>query len=391
MGPRQPGTTTLSLRMIRKTDQGTFPWPGGPVCQREATITEPMSNHRTVSIKDVAKVAGVGLATVSRVINDGPGVSPSMRQRVTAAIRSTGYLPINTTEMPPTPGAPGTRTRQTIEVIYQQRFHLGCLSEVAPVFEAILEGFEDAAAAVDLELSVRRQPIDGGDWPVPDPRCIGRLYFGRQPGQMPPDTYQHLLPSVWVLGQPESWFDGDEVYLDHPAVGTLAAREVLRLGHRDCLIVGTANGSPLDPSSARCQSFMTTFAAEGGTSSGVFNARFLIADRQTNRIDQELLAEVLERHLQDHGWPGAIFVQADMFLPNLYKVLGKALPPGQRMPLVISANNEPRYRRRLDPKPVIIDIHAEATGRLAVETLAWRLRHPKAPARRMSLRPTVLT
>lgn len=46
----------------------------------------------TVGIKDVARVAGVSPATVSRVLA-GRAVDPDMRDRVTAAVQDTGYRP----------------------------------------------------------------------------------------------------------------------------------------------------------------------------------------------------------------------------------------------------------------------------------------------------------
>lgn len=45
------------------------------------------------TIYDVAKLAGVGLGTVSRVLNNSPAVKDSTRQRVQAAIRQLEYTP----------------------------------------------------------------------------------------------------------------------------------------------------------------------------------------------------------------------------------------------------------------------------------------------------------
>ncbi|GAA3820592.1 LacI family DNA-binding transcriptional regulator [Streptomyces phyllanthi] len=45
------------------------------------------------SIKDVAAEAGVSVATVSRVLNDHPSVSPEARARVLAAVETLGYRP----------------------------------------------------------------------------------------------------------------------------------------------------------------------------------------------------------------------------------------------------------------------------------------------------------
>ncbi|MEY4159506.1 MAG: putative HTH-type transcriptional repressor ExuR [Pseudomonadota bacterium] len=46
-----------------------------------------------VTIEDVAKAAGVGRQTVSRVINNGPNVKPALRQRVQSIIEDLGYSP----------------------------------------------------------------------------------------------------------------------------------------------------------------------------------------------------------------------------------------------------------------------------------------------------------
>src|SRR5579864_4369631 len=47
----------------------------------------------TVTIRDVARSAGVSAMTVSRVINDQPRVKDETRRRVEAAIATLGYVP----------------------------------------------------------------------------------------------------------------------------------------------------------------------------------------------------------------------------------------------------------------------------------------------------------
>ena len=48
---------------------------------------------KVVTIKDVAKEAGVSPMTVSRVLNDRPDVSPKTRKRVQKIIEHLGYAP----------------------------------------------------------------------------------------------------------------------------------------------------------------------------------------------------------------------------------------------------------------------------------------------------------
>lgn len=45
------------------------------------------------SIREVAKIAGVSPATVSRVMNGSAGVSPEKQNRVQEAIEKTGFVP----------------------------------------------------------------------------------------------------------------------------------------------------------------------------------------------------------------------------------------------------------------------------------------------------------
>jgi LacI family transcriptional regulator len=47
----------------------------------------------TTTIHDVARIAGVGIGTVSRVINNNPGVKPATRKRVLTAIAQLNYRP----------------------------------------------------------------------------------------------------------------------------------------------------------------------------------------------------------------------------------------------------------------------------------------------------------
>ena len=62
--------------------------PSGPFSTISSIIISVSSN-----IKDVARLAGCSIKTVSRVINDEPHVTPKTRASVQAAIRTLGYAP----------------------------------------------------------------------------------------------------------------------------------------------------------------------------------------------------------------------------------------------------------------------------------------------------------
>ncbi|MEW5721342.1 MAG: LacI family DNA-binding transcriptional regulator, partial [Chloroflexota bacterium] len=48
--------------------------------------------------QDVAKRAGVSIATVSRVLNDSPHVRPAVKQKVLRAIKALNYQPNRTAQ-----------------------------------------------------------------------------------------------------------------------------------------------------------------------------------------------------------------------------------------------------------------------------------------------------
>ena len=51
------------------------------------------NDYKTVQLNEVAKMAGVSIATVSRVINDNPNVSPVTRAKVQQVIKKLKYSP----------------------------------------------------------------------------------------------------------------------------------------------------------------------------------------------------------------------------------------------------------------------------------------------------------
>src|SRR5262249_51890398 len=93
------------------------------------------------TIDDVAREAGVGIGTVSRVLNHSPFVSHDMRQRVLAAIERLGYQPSRVAR------AFGRRQTHTLEVL-------------APLFLGnffleILRGIEEALTGDEYTLLAR--------------------------------------------------------------------------------------------------------------------------------------------------------------------------------------------------------------------------------------------
>jgi LacI family transcriptional regulator len=202
------------------------------------------------TIKDVAALAGVGIASVSRVLNDAADVSASTRERVLAAVEELGYEPDLV--------ASGLRrgTTRTIGFI---------VSDIAnPLFADIIKGAEESLEARDyvvlifnsrgnperdltgLRLFLRRR-VDGVILSVSgeDARMAEALRGVRVP--------------VVLVDREIDGIESSAVLSDHEVGMTAAVDHLIDLGHeRIALITGPLN---LRPARVRSAAFRAQIEA----------------------------------------------------------------------------------------------------------------------------------
>jgi DNA-binding LacI/PurR family transcriptional regulator len=200
---------------------------------------EPLPTpHSTIA--DVAARAGVGLATVSRVLNGHTNVRPATRERVLAAIDALNYRP--------SPLARGLSLRRT---------HV--IGVVVPFFTSpsAVERLRGVAAALarspydlmlfDIESEERRehafQLFDRGD------RSDGLLIVSL----IPPDDEVARLRSaqlpVVLVDAPHPAFPS--IVVDDIEGGALATSHLIELGHRRIGFVGDKSPDPFRFASSR--------------------------------------------------------------------------------------------------------------------------------------------
>jgi DNA-binding LacI/PurR family transcriptional regulator len=174
-----------------------------------------------VTIYDVARVAGVGISTVSRVLNESASVSPQTRRKVLDAIKTLGYKPnimarnlsrsrvravgvvlsylTNPFQVAVLQGIEGTLSRAEVDLII---FSLDSQARRDTLLETLSEGRRsDGLIVVSFSLS---------------PTSIARFQRYNIPVVIT-DNQDKQLPSVFV----------DNVY-----GGYLATQHLLSLGHR---------------------------------------------------------------------------------------------------------------------------------------------------------------
>ncbi len=174
-----------------------------------------------VTIRDVAKQAGVGVGTVSRVLNDHPSVSDAARQKVLAAIAELDYTP--------NPIARRLSLGKTLTIAAIVPFF------TRPAFVERLRGVEYALAdsqydliLFNVETTARR---DAYFRSVPRrERVDGLLLVSLSPRDT--DTERFLkagVPTVLIEAHHPQL---GRVVVDDVAGGRLATQHLIDLGHR---------------------------------------------------------------------------------------------------------------------------------------------------------------
>jgi DNA-binding LacI/PurR family transcriptional regulator len=185
------------------------------------------------TISDVATKAGVGVGTVSRVLNDSPRVSPSTRQKVLDAMEALDYVP--------NPFARRLSLGKTLTLAVIVPFF------TRPSYVERLRGVEAAIAETEYDLIVYNvESVTKRD-----------EYFKRVPHSaridgliiisLPP-TDEHVeyflaskVPTVLVDTQHPKL---PRVFIDDVEGGRLATQHLIDLGHKRIAFLGDAYPNP---------------------------------------------------------------------------------------------------------------------------------------------------
>ncbi|WP_029150471.1 LacI family DNA-binding transcriptional regulator [Microbacterium indicum] len=249
------------------------------------------------TLNDVAREAGVSLATASRVLNGSSRrVAEAYRERVEAAARSLGYSANLSAQ------ATARGTSATLALL---------VADIAdPYFSQIARG---AARAADEQRLVMTIGVTDRD-PTREERLV-RTLRGLRPrgiilaasrgvGGESASSAEALREveagggTVVALGRPLPGVAARTVGVDNHGGGSLLGSEMAAAGYRDALLVGGPEG--LVTSDDRLVGFEEGFAGGGGSVS-----RIVRGD-----LNRDAAYAVMERALADGVEPGTLVVAA---------------------------------------------------------------------------------
>ena len=321
-----------------------------------------------MSIVKVAELSGFSHATVSRVINDRPGVSPEAAKAVREAIREIGYTP--------PPNRPGRKPKsgRGVRVGNVAMIFMGARSPLArtPVTATVLHTVQLALADRGLNLVLGQVHPDGSLPPsVLNGAVDGLILHGEPPARDVRAKIEHL-PSVWLMSPRRHASDwGDRVMPDNGAIGRLAAEYLLGKGHRSIAFV---HGKPNHLGYRDRAEAFDEIATLGGA------ACHTLFDDEVEEPARDRAAVLLDAALRLDPLPTGLFVPRDLVTAHMYKALRqRGLEPGVDVEIVSCDNAA--VLTMLDPEPASIEIFPERIGAKAVDVLLSRIGSPARHAR----------
>ena len=233
------------------------------------------------TIKDVAKLAGVGVGTASRVIAGKGPVSADAISRVTKAVAQLQYRPSHAARS-------------------LQKGHSKMIGVFIPVvsgsfYTPILNAIFVALHAHQCHMVVnfglgihgeRQEALAGAEFLL-DRGCDGLLMMGT--GLTPADAERvaRLQPRLVLLNRTIARFEGQCFNPDHHAAGALAARTLCEAGHRRLAVIEGPEGSR--DNALRMRGFYATLPAYGVDANAVPRVHGTFTPQSGQAGVQELL------------------------------------------------------------------------------------------------------
>ncbi len=329
-----------------------------------------------MTIEQIAKMAKVSKATVSRVINGRPGPSVATVRRVKAVIDKVGYAP------EPIGRRRGMRKQVAAALRYRQVALImvddGYLAHPG-IFAQLVLGIGTALAERGLMMVMVNHPTRLPQ-AVRQGEIDGMLLAG---GAISPEHRRTLpdVPSIWLT----SHGDHRDSYVmpGNEVAGQLAAEYLLE--HTE----GPLASVNFEPSylalHRRNHAFRLTVEAAGRPYVPLNASRRPSIRMATARQIYDLLRPVAERIAAMDPPLGGLFSPNDRVTAHLQPLLlREGIRPVLDLPLV-SCGNEQCYLAAMDPPPVTVDLAQEVVGRRAVEHLLHRITSGQKRAESLAL------
>ena len=347
---------------------------GGGTARRPAG-RQPAGSTGRPTLEEVARLAGVGRGTVSRVINGSPRVSERAREAVEAAIAQLQYVPNRAAR-----ALAGNRNDAIALVIPEPETRL--FSE--PYFSDIIRGVGAELADTDLQLLLtlmstpkERQRLAQY---LAGHRVDGVLLVSVHEDDPLPDLLERMEMPAVLNGRRSGGESVSYVDSDNTGGARSAVRHLLAGGRR---VVATITG-PLDMYAATCRlDGYRQALAEAGTAADAGEELIATGDF-TEEGGRRAMRELLARRPD----VDAVFAASDVMAAGALLVLREA---GRRVPddVAVIGFDDSAIARHTDPPLTSVRQPTQEMGRAMARVLLEEIADPGLPRRQIVL-PTEL-
>lgn len=303
-----------------------------------------------MNMTQIAQLAGVSQATVSRVLNGSRAVSRAKREHVLKIVQESGLairgvpqdtnkIKIGITSWEDDAVNPGILLRK-----YKS------LARTAETNDLVL--LKNNISAEELSFAIRHDKLNG------------LLLVGHSSKNAEIDELLNTIPHVWLNSHQSSKIS--MVLAGNEAAGRMAADYLTKkkCQHPAVLLVPSDNPGL----ASRISGFRFEFFASNRDSKVISmnNSMPNFESLDNNELESYLSQVVMDCFASQID---GIFIPDDLLTTLLYRVWSRIKKDNNKLPVIISCNNESEYLVGLYPRPATIDLAPELTAKMALEQL----------------------
>ncbi|WP_286272255.1 LacI family DNA-binding transcriptional regulator [Thalassotalea hakodatensis] len=201
------------------------------------------------TIKDVARIAGVSVATVSRVVNNGPKVSAKTKEKVSQVMLQLGYTPNENAR------ALVTQKSTTIGVV---------IPDITdPFFASLASGVEQVAREHHRQLLLSTSQVNAESEMqainlLIERRCDVMVVHSKALSESQLNELSQKVKGLVVIDRMVKGLENRCIWLDNMEGGKIAARHLIALSHQKLACI--SSHYPIEDPALRLKGFKETLS-----------------------------------------------------------------------------------------------------------------------------------
>jgi LacI family transcriptional regulator, galactose operon repressor len=338
-----------------------------------------------MTIRNVAKAAGVSTATVSRMINDNGFVSKETKEVILRAMKSEGY------QLSKFKKRRGPRPSNTAGLKYRNFTMLWtCGKEAASstTGQGMMLGITESLQALGVNLVI--DYISESN-PIPQSLLNNNTDGIFLHGPPVSNEVAKLLKersAVWLL-QSGSHDYGDRVQPDHDQAALISYDYLINKGCKKlcCISLNDYRKNP-EYWQTREEGF-TRAARVDSDECNIININCSNLLTLSTEQKMQIAKETVEQIKAMEQIPDGIFITPSISAPIHSELVANGLIPGKNIQMV--TGDDILCNPYLNLKPAIVFIPPDQLGKIAVEAMLWRIKHPKFNRMVYSIESEIIT